>query len=168
MMDGQDVVVRRAHAADAQRVADFVNRALCGRVDVRARAVVERLGEVGFLLAERSDALLGLIGWRVENLVACVTDLLIWPAGERERVGRALLGEMEAGATELQVEAALLFLPPARLSDFVAFCEASGYRLCTVRELPRVWREMAHQAGRADDDDIPVKQLRSDRVVRPL
>jgi N-acetylglutamate synthase-like GNAT family acetyltransferase len=164
----QDLVVRRAQAGDAKRVADFVNRALQRRVDVQPRMVMSRLGEVGFLVAEEDDVLLGLIGWHVENLVACVTDLLIWPAAERERIGRALFKEMEAQATMLQAEAAILFLPPSRFTELMAFCGAFGYVLHTVGELPRAWREMAHEAGREDEDNMPVKQLRSARVFRPL
>ncbi len=225
----RDLVVRRAQADDAKRVADFVNGALQGRVHIKPRTVIARLGEVGFLVAEervaslpfkdgegvaslpfidgedgsqhekgeRSGVLLGLMGWHVENLVACVTDLLIWPARERERVGRALFEEMEAHAADLQAEAAFLVLPRSRSADLderdphdekgkrprggrpgdggrnrrggpIEFCEAFGYALRPVGELPRAWREMAHQAGREDEDDIPVKELRSDRVIRPL
>jgi N-acetylglutamate synthase-like GNAT family acetyltransferase len=149
-------------------VADFVSHALGGRVEISSRSVIERLGEVGFLLGERDEELLGLIGWHVEDLVACVTDLLVWPARERDQVGPALLNEMEASAADLQAEAALLFLPPARLPGLLPFCEASGYTLSKVAELPRAWREMAHEAGREDEDQIPVKPLRTDHVVAPL
>jgi hypothetical protein len=34
--------------------------------------------------------------------------------------------------------------------------------------MPRAWRETAYEAGREDDDDILVKQLRSQRVTSPL
>jgi len=168
MVKGQNLVVRRAQAGDAERVASFVNRALHGRVRVEPRGVIARLGDVGFLVAEEDDALLGFIGWHVENLVACVTDLLIWPDRQRELVGRALFEEMEAQAMDLQAEAVLLFLPPSRFSELMPFFEALGYQLRTVSELPRAWREMAYQAGREDEDHMPVKQLRSDRVIRPL
>jgi N-acetylglutamate synthase-like GNAT family acetyltransferase len=167
-MDGQGLVVRRPQAAEAERVAEFVNGALGGRASVRPRAVIERLGDVGFLVAEEDNVLLGLIGWQVENLVASVTDLLVWPAQERDRVGGALLRKMEAAAADLQAEAALLLLPVTRLSDLSGFCETFGYTLRRVGELPRVWREMAHRAEREDEDEIPVKQLRTDHVLRPL
>lgn len=166
-MDSRDLVVRRARADDAERVADFVSRALLGRVNVEPSAVLERTGDVGFLVAEEDHQLLGLMGWHVENLVACVTDLLIWPAREGRRVGRALFEEMEAQAAGLHAEAALIFLPRPHAAELAAFCRALGYAWRTVDELPRVWREMARQAG-YEDDDLPVKQLRSDRVIRPL
>jgi N-acetylglutamate synthase-like GNAT family acetyltransferase len=127
-----------------------------------------RVGDVGFLLAEEDQRLLGLLGWQVENLVACVTDLLISPAHERQRVGRALFKAMESAALSLQAEAALLCLPPCRVPELVVYLEDSGYLLQTVKELPRAWREMALRAGYEDGDEIPLKELRSDRVVRPL
>ena len=167
-MDRRDLVVRRARADDARRVADFVNRALRGRVTIEPRTVMARVGDVGFLLAEADHTLLGLLGWHVENLVACVTDLLIWPAYERQWVGQALLKEMESAALSLQAEVALLCLPPRLVPELVEYLEDSGYLLYTVKKLPRVWREMAHRAGYEDEDEVPVKELRSHRVVRPL
>ena len=168
MSDSRNVVVRRAKATDAEPIAEFVNRALGGGAQIEARTVITRLGEEGFLLAEVDHVLTGLIGWHVENLVACVTDLLIWPAREHERIARALCDEMEAAALNLQAEAALLFLPASRFPQLRDFCRSSGYALRTVGDLPRDWQEMAHQAGRVDQDEIPVKQLRSERVARPL
>ena len=163
-----DLVVRRVRAGDAERVADFVNGALEGRVSIELRTVIARLGEVAFLVAEESNVMLGLLGWHVENLVACVTDLLIWPARERARVGPALVNEMETQAGELQAEVALLFLPRSRFAELMPFCESFGYTVHRVGELPRAWREMAYEAGLEDEHEMPVKELRSDRVFRPL
>jgi hypothetical protein len=75
---------------------------------------------------------------------------------------------MEKGAVELQAEAALLLLPPSRLSELLPFCESFGYELRRVADLPGAWREIAQQAGLDDRDEIPVKELRADRVARPL
>ncbi len=175
-MPEPDLVVQRVQADDAKRVADFVNGWVARRaphrpLNVRPRTVIARLGEVGFLIAEEGDEVLGVIGWHVENLVACVTDLLV--RSPCERVGQALLSEMEAQATGLQAEVALLRHQGRETQhegheEVVSFCEAFGYALRTVGELPRAWREMAHQAGYEDEDEILLKQLRSGRVVRPL
>lgn len=167
-MERQDVVVRRARARDAERVAAFFNRAMGGRVAVDAQAVTERLGDVGLLLAERGDVLKGVMGWNVENLVVSVTDMLIWPARERESVGRVLFNVMEASAADLQAEAALLLLPPHQIPDVLDYCQALGYGLRRVDELPRAWRDVARRAGREEEEQVLVKRLRSNRVVRPL
>ncbi|MGD2144930.1 MAG: hypothetical protein PVF54_10670, partial [Anaerolineae bacterium] len=111
MADRQNVIVRRVQARDAERVASFVNRALRGRVEIDPQAVTRRSGGVGFFLAEMGNKPVGLIGWRVENLVARVADLLVWPSSTRAEVVPPLFEEMESAAMDLQAEAALLFPP---------------------------------------------------------
>jgi N-acetylglutamate synthase-like GNAT family acetyltransferase len=168
MPEEQKLVVRRAKPSDAQRIAEFVNRTQENIANVDAQAVITRLGNVGFLLAERDGVLCGLIGWQVENLVVRVTDFLIWPARERAAVSRALLFEMEEAAIELQCEAALLFAPQPILSDWIDFYEKFGYQPETVTSLSKAWREAAQEAGLGKDETIMVKKLRSERVIRPL
>jgi N-acetylglutamate synthase-like GNAT family acetyltransferase len=168
MIDRGNIVARRAQAGDGERVAGLVNSALRGRVEIDAQTVIVRLGDTGFFLAEQDDRLAGLIGWHVENLVACVTDLLIWPACERVQIGQTLFREMESAAMELYAEAALLLLPRPSGPELIAFCRALGYERRVVADLPRSWRQTAREAGREDDETILVKQLRSERVIRPL
>jgi dephospho-CoA kinase len=164
----QELAVRRAKAGDAGTITAFVNRALMGHGAVDERAVIERLGSVGFLLAEWDGHLVGMLGWQAENLVARVTDLLVGPAPERLAVGRALFSEMERVAAELQCEAALLFLPRSNPPQVVEFCKALGYEPRAVAGLPRVWQEAAREAGIGDDEAVLMKQLRARRVTRPL
>jgi len=168
MTDRQGVLVRRAQANDVERVASFVNLALGGRGTIEAERVMARLGDVGFFVAEQDGRLVGLIGWCVENLVARVTDLLVWPSRKRDEVGPALFYEMEDAARGLQAEAVVLFLPRSSRSDLIEFGKALGCEPRTVADMPRAWRETAYEAGREDDEEILVKQLRSQRVVRPL
>jgi N-acetylglutamate synthase-like GNAT family acetyltransferase len=160
--------VRRARASDAGAIAAFVSRALAGRAALDEQIVAQRLGNVGFLLAELSGNLVGLLGWQVENLIVRVTDFLIWPASERVVVGRALLTTMEQAATELQCEAALLFLPRPGAPQMVEFCRTLGYEPRIVADLPKIWQEAAHEAHVGDDEVVLIKQLRADRVVYPL
>ena len=167
-MDKRDVVVRRARANDVERVANFVDRALGGRGVIEVEKVITRLGDVGFFLAEQDGEVVGLIGWSVENLVGRVTDLLIWPSDRRDDVGSALFREMEDAAMGLEAEAVVLFLPPSSRSELIEFGKTLGYEPRTVADMPRAWRETAYEAGREDDDEILVKQLRSQRVTSPL
>lgn len=167
-MDKRGVLVRRARANDVDRVANFVNRALGGRHGIDVETVITRLGDVGFFLAEQDGKMVGLIGWSVENLVARVTDLLVWPSDRREELGSALFREMEEAARGLEAEAAVLFLPRSGRSELIEFGKVLGYEPQTVADMPRAWRETAYEAGREDDDEILVKQLRSQWVTRPL
>jgi hypothetical protein len=119
-------------------------------------------------LAERNGNLVGTLGWQAENLVVRVTDFLIWPASERVAAGQALLSEMEQEAAGLQCEVALLILPRPTPLELVGFCKALGYEPRVVASLPRAWQEAAREARIGDDETVLMKQLRTDRVVRPI
>jgi N-acetylglutamate synthase-like GNAT family acetyltransferase len=164
----QSVLVRRAQSNDVERIASFVNLALGGRGAIEPERVIARLGDVGFLLAEQDGEVVGLIGWCVENLVARVTDLLVWPSRKRDEVGPILFYEMEGAAMGLQAEAVVLFLPRSSRSDLIEFGKALGCEARTIADMPRAWRETAYEAGREDEEEILVKTLRSQQVVRPL
>ena len=163
-----EIKVRRAKARDAELIAAFVNRALQGQAMIDRLAVIQRLGSVGFLLAERNGELLGLLGWQAENLVARVTDFLVWPSSERVPAGRPLLAAMEQAAGELQCEAVLLFQRPSDDAQVLEFWKTFGYEPRMVADLPKVWQEAAREALSGDDRTVLVKQLRDRRVVRPF
>ena len=161
------VQIRRARPSDAERIAAFINRARPGRKPITSEEVRDRFGIVGFLIAEQDGEITGLLGWLVENLVARVTDFLIWPAERRLTVGRALISAMEEAAKELQCEAAMLVLPRSAPAELIAYWEAFGYRPMEVAGLPRAWREAAQEA-RSIDEQIMLKPLHEDIVQRPL
>lgn len=163
-----EITVRRGKVSDSGTVAAFVNRALARPAMVDEQAVIGRFGTVGFLLAERGGDVVGMLGWQAENLVVRVTDLLIWPASERDAVGRALISEMEQAATELQCEVALLFLPRSSSPALIEFCRRLGYRPQVVADLPQAWQQAAREAPLGDDETVLTKQLRAGPVVRPL
>jgi len=162
--DGLDV--RRAKPSDADAIAAFVNRALRRADAVDRQRVIERFASVGLLVAERDNQLVGLLGWQAENLVARVSDLLIYPSQERQ-AARALLLTMEQNARELQCETILLLLPTPRPVVLVEFCRGVGYEPRAYAELPKVWQEAARDAG-LKNESVLLKKLKTDRVIRPL
>jgi len=165
----QEITVRRAKPGDAGRITALVNRGRRGRAEVDESAVIERFGSVGIMVAELGGDLVGMLGWRIENLVVRVTDFLIAPVPESIAIGRALLSEMEQAAIELQCEAVLLFLPRPHSPKLVEFCNALGYESQIVGNLPKVWQEAAREARVVDGDEaMLVKRLRTGRVSRPL
>jgi N-acetylglutamate synthase-like GNAT family acetyltransferase len=168
MAQEQGIVARRARPSDASTIAAFINRVL-GKASVDDITIIESFGDEGFLLAERNGNLVGILGWRAENLVVRVTHLLIWPASEGPAAMPVLFDQMEEAAATLQCEAALL-LPPNKtlLPRQIEFFARFDYQPQTVVGLPKAWREAAREAQLDDDDPVLVKQLRDRRVLRPL
>ncbi len=162
-----EIQVRRARPSDAERIAFFVNNARPFERLVAPGEVRDRFGVVGFLLAERDEDIVGLLGWQAENLVARITDFLIWPAVERLVAGRAMISVMESAARELQCEASILFLPRDCSAELLAFWETFGYKYQEVAALPKAWREAAREV-RSVEEQIVMKQLREDLISRPL
>lgn len=167
MNETPEIVVQRARPSDAGRIAAFVNRAGVGKKPVTPEDVLRRFGEIGFLLAEREGELVGLLGWQVENLVARVTDFLIFPARLRLVAGRALLTAMEEAARELLCEAVLLIVPRNLPPEVLEFWEAFGYTPREIAALPKAWREAAREADPATER-VVLKQLREERILHPV
>lgn len=166
MTESSQIRIRRARPADAEQIAAFVNR---GRPHkpVTPSDVLQRFGAIGFLLAEMEGEMVGFLGWQVENLVARVTDFLIFPARLSLSVGQALLKAMEEAAQELMCEAAILIIPANAPPEVLQFWETFGYQPRDIASLPRAWREAAREANPLQDQ-VVLKQLRADRVLRPI
>jgi hypothetical protein len=167
-MTQQEITVRRAKPDDAAKIAAFVNNAWYRPKAVDEKTVIDRFGTVGFLLAERDNELIGMLGWQVENLVVGLTDFLINPAAERITIGQVLLADMERFAQELQCEAALMFLPRPTPRALIEFCETLKYESQTVASLLPAWQTTARERGLGDDDTVMVKRLSDRRVLRPM
>jgi N-acetylglutamate synthase-like GNAT family acetyltransferase len=168
MAEEHEIVVRRAKPGDVGNIVALVNSAWLGERKIDDTSVMDRLGSVGFLIAERDSAIVGLLGWQAENLVVRLTDFLVVSASERFDVGQALLAEMEQAARELECEAVLLFLPQPAPPALVEFWEALEYEFQVVADLPRAWQQAAQEIHLDDDDTVVLKKLRERRVLRPM
>jgi N-acetylglutamate synthase-like GNAT family acetyltransferase len=160
--------VCRAKPSDAQAITGFLASATGGRVSVAPQVVKERFGAKGLWLARDADGkIVGLAGWRAENLVARIDDFLVFPAELYSSAGRMLIEGIEKAAQELQCEVSMIFVPLRAASGLVAFYQTCGYRRPKGEDLPRVWRQTIEEAterGRF----VMLKQLREDLVLRPM
>ena len=161
-----DIDVRRANLADAQVIADFVNNSRSG-IPVTRHNVVERFSQVGFMIANKQDKVVGLLGWQVENLVIRVTDFLTGSAVDRVTAGRALVDAMEVQGAELLAEAAMLFLPTNPSESLVRYWEGFDYAYQNVQDLHRAWREAVSEWN-TGADGVMVKRLRENLTNRPM
>ena len=124
-------------------------------------------GEKAFLMLQMEGRNLGVAGWKVENLVACTDDVYVDGSLSFIDAMGALMKEVEKTSRELQCEISLLFLPGEFSSQEAKF-QALGYQPRTLQSLGvRAWEEAAQEAMPAGSLML-FKQLRQDRVLRPV
>ncbi len=129
---------------------------------------MDRFGAKGlWLVRDATGQIVGLAGWRAENLVARIDDFLIYPYVHFASAGKMLVESIENAANELQCEVCMLFVPLRASPAVIRFYETCGYERPELEGLPRVWQDTVQEAtdqGRY----ILMKKLREDLVVRPI
>jgi N-acetylglutamate synthase-like GNAT family acetyltransferase len=165
MAMAESVKVRRVRSDDAGAIGNFLAQATRGRIVVPYEEVVERLGSKAFFLAMTAH-IVGLAGWRAENLVGRVEDLVVHPAELRPQVGRALFEAIEKEARQLECEVLLLFVPNAASTGAVTFYQSFGFVRRLLEDIPAAWRQAASEFD-VPDHFIMTKQLR-ELVMKPI
>jgi dephospho-CoA kinase len=161
------MLVERARLQHAEEIATFVNRFGKASQEMTRQDVIAAFGERAFLLLKKDDRLLGVIGWQVENLVARTSDVYLKPGTPLREAMSLLMQEMERASRDLQCEVSLLFLPPS-LARHEEVWQALGYDPRTIQSLKvRAWQEAA-QESMPKGTVLLFKQLRKDRVLRPV
>jgi dephospho-CoA kinase len=162
-----EIAVRRGKPQDADEIARFITRVSHGRRRMTRQDVMAAFGEKAYLMIERDNHLAGVTGWQVENLVTRIDELFFEPGLPLDQAIPALMETVEKASTELQSEAALLFLPPV-LAQHVGSWRSVGYRPQTIQGLGvRAWQEAAIESM-PRGASLWFKRLREDRVLRPL
>ncbi len=163
-----NTIIRRARPADVDGIRDLVRRATRGRLDPSPDEVFDRMAERGMLLALSPErAPVGLVSWRVENLVARILDFIVHPLELRPAVGRQLIEAVEEEARRLECEACVVYGSPEMSSEALAFYIGLGYTRWPEESLPEPWREAAHEFD-AFGRVALIKQIRAERVTRPI
>ncbi len=124
-------------------------------------------GEKAYLLLLADKQLVGLAGWQVENLVARTTELFLDPNVSIERALKILVAEVERASQDLQCEASLFF-PPPQLAGHELVWKELGYVHRTPQTLGiQAWQDAAVES-QPPNTILLFKQLRQDRVLRPI
>jgi dephospho-CoA kinase len=163
----EKMLVERARPNQAAEIAAFINRYNDKRHSMSASDIMAFFGEKAFLLLKKGDHLSGLAGWQVENLVSRTDSVYLDPTLPVADLMRVILTEVERSSRDLQCEVSLLFLPPklARREDI---WRGMGYETRTILSLGvRAWQEAA-QESMPEGTVLLFKQLRKDRVLRPV
>lgn len=161
------LVVERAKPSQAKEIAALLQAVSKGRRTLTPEAVMEAFGEKAFLLLRRDGKAEGILGWRVENLVARVDDFYLSEQVPLEEAATTLIQEVETASKELQCEAALLFLND-ELASHAQVWQKLGYRATSPQSIGvRAWQEAAMESDQAGCS-LWLKRLREDLVLKPV
>jgi dephospho-CoA kinase len=158
--------VLRGKPRHSSEIAQLLNQVNAGahlsRMDIMAA-----FGEKAFLLFQVGESLQGLIAWQVENLVSLTHDIVLNPSIPPEQALPLLFNEMEKASKDLQAEAALVFVPDA-LTKFAEVWKGLGYAQRDPASLGVTAWQQAAQDAQPESTVLFFKQLRVDRVLRPM
>jgi dephospho-CoA kinase len=162
-----EIVVHRARPKDAEEIANLIAILSHGKHRPERADIMAAFGEKAFLILRVDGRSLGLVGWKVENLVARTDDVYLDSSLSFPNALRAVMNQVEKVSRELQCEISLLFLPVEFTSQEMVF-RALGYQRRTVQSLGvSAWEEAA-QESTPPNTIMLFKQLRQDRVLRPV
>ena len=161
------MLVEKARPRHAPEIASLIDRLSDGRVKPTSEDIMAAFGEKAYLFLKLDGQPIGVVGWQVENLVERTDDVFIEPSQPLPQAMQALLKEIEMTSRDLQCEIALLFLP-TELSNQIEVWSSLGYESRTIDSLGvRAWQEAA-QETMGEGESMYFKQLRKDRVLRPV
>jgi dephospho-CoA kinase len=162
-----DLHVQRAGPQQAAQIAEFITQMSRSKRRLSSEDIMEAFGEKAFLLLLLDKRTVGLLGWQVENLVARIDDVYLRSDISAETAMQAMMEKVEQASRELQCEAALLFLPSA-LAQQEAVWQRLDYQIRAVKDLGvRAWQDAARESM-PPNTVMLFKQLRKDRVLRPV
>lgn len=162
-----ELAAERARPRQAAEIAELITRLSKGRRRLGREDVMASFGDKAFLILRMNGKPVGVAGWKVENLVARTDELYLEDGIPFAEALRAFMQEVEQTSRELQCEASLLFLP-ADLAHQDAVLKSLGYQPSSVQSLGvRAWQEAAIESRPAHSVML-FKQLRQDRVLRPV
>ncbi|MDA1329483.1 MAG: dephospho-CoA kinase [Chloroflexi bacterium] len=167
-VSGNGSVLRldRARPRQAELIAEFMN-ANGAYTSTNAENIMTSFGEKAYLLLQAEDGLNGVIGWKVENLVARLDDIYLSEKIPLQQALSVLIEEVEQASRELQCEVALFFVNPI-LAEQKELWSLLGYEARLPQSLSNsAWREAAVESA-GDQTEMFFKQLRSDLVLRPI
>ena len=162
-----DITILRGNPRNSLDIAHFINRNQKANRSLQKDDIMAAFGEKAFLLLQLGDDLMGLIGWQVENLIVRTTDILLDPAISADQALPPLISEMERASSDLQCEASLIFAP-VELAKLESVWKNLGYERRTPQNLGILaWQEAAIETM-PPDTSLFFKQLRQDRILRPI
>ncbi len=162
------IVIRRGMPGNAEAIANFVSQVAhkeVGRMDIMLA-----FGQKSYHIAYgKNEQVIGLIGWTVENLITRVDEFYIAPNVPRNEIIHELSSAIEDASRELQSEVSFVVLPIDTTPEITQAFIKSGYQFLKISEVKfPAWREAAHEMMSDTNVQALMKQLRADRVMKPI
>jgi dephospho-CoA kinase len=162
-----ELYAERAKPNQAQSIADLINKLSSSTEKLSRLDIMTTFGEKAYMLLLTGDQLVGVMGWQVENLITRIDEVWLEPGLNISAAIKTLLQEIEFAAKQLQAEAALAFVPTQFEAELDAWTE-QGFEPRSIDQFTvNAWREAAEE-NQHPDSRLLFKQLRIDRVLRPL
>jgi dephospho-CoA kinase len=159
--------VRRGKPKHSASIAELITRLSKGKRKMTADDVMATFGDKAYMLLHLGDAMVGVAGWQVENLVTRTTDIFLEEHINPQKALDILIKEVERASGDLQSEASLI-VPIGELAAQEALWKQLGYEKRTPETLGvQAWQDAATETL-AVGDILLFKQLRQDRVLRPI
>ena len=150
--------MHRAGPKEAQKIADFITRTSQGARRLTRTDIMADFGEKAFLLLESGDTIAGLVGWKVENLVARVDDFMLAKNISINEAIRTMMNEIE---TKFPEYASMLNPKPDTIEEARAVLRPGEALISTYvgRERTFVWSipaegAYAFAAAELDREDL--------------
>jgi len=162
-----EIQVIRGKPKHSAEIAELINKFNKGEQELDRNDIMAAFGEKAFLLVKDGSAFQGVIGWQVENLVSRTVDIVFAPKAAVERILPPLMDEMEKASKDLQCEASLVFVPDQLKVPDQTWRDL-GYKPIVPEKLGVIaWQEAAQESMPAGTK-LYFKQLRKDRILRPI
>ena len=163
-----DFVVVRGKPRNSESIAKLINHLSKGGKNLSGDDVMASFGDKAYMLLQLQDRLVGIAGWQVENLVARTTELYVENEIDAQTGLEMLIAEVERASGDLQCEASLIF-PAAELASLDSVWRKLGYEQRVPTALGvQAWQDAATESMPKGDTIILFKQLRQDRILRPI
>ncbi len=162
-----EVNVERAGPKQIDEILETLNRLRGSSNAVSYEDTMSDFGEKAFLILRIEKNPMGILAWQVENLIARTTEILLDPALPPAQYLPIMIREMESASNKLQCEASLIFVEE-NLAHHDALWSGLGYEKASPSDLSvMAWQEAA-EGSMPDNTILYFKQLREDRIMRPI
>ena len=160
--------VVRGKPRNSESIAKLINHLSEGEQNLSSDDVMASFGDKAYMLLQLEDQLVGIAGWQVENLVARTTELDMESGIDVQTGLEMLIAEVERASGDLQCEASLIF-PAAELASLDSVWKKLGYEPRAPNALGvQAWQDAALESMPQSGNILLFKQLRQDRVLRPI